>query len=337
MKRETEEGRKESKMKKKSEAFAQVVVGLFMVTVLLLLAYFTIVISGVDVISGRNRVTVRVAFDGVGGLKERDNVMYRGTKVGAIDRVEVTPSNLVVFAEIDSGVVLRATATATIRNLSMLGGNYLALEEGEGEIRPLATTLFVGETPTDWMSDVSKIAKNLREFTSNPELQAIITNVAAASAHARAVSAKADGFMDRANAFAERIARGEGTVGKLLSTNETVYADLKETLANARAVSDRLNRAKLFDDLEAGVAAFRQAAEGVDVKETVARANALLENLNAFATDLKEGNGTIGRLAKDPKLYDEVNGLIRDVRQVIDNYRDTTPISTFTSLATGAF
>ncbi len=324
-------------MKKKSEAFAQLVVGLFMITVLLLLAYFTIVISGVDVISGRNRVTVRVAFDGVGGLKERDNVMYRGTKVGAIDHVEVTPSNLVVFAEIDSGVVLRATATATVRNLSMLGGNYLALEEGEGEIRPLATTLFVGETPTDWMSDVSKIAKNLREFTSNPELKTIITNVAAASAHARAVSVKADGFMDRANAFAERLARGEGTVGKLLSTNETVYADLKETLANARAVSDRLNRAKLFDDLEAGVAAFREAAEGVDVKETVARANALLENLNAFATDLKEGNGTIGRLAKDPKFYDEVNGLIRDVRQVIDNYRDTTPISTFTSLATGAF
>ena len=324
-------------MKRKSEAFSQLVVGLFMITVLLLLGYFTIVISGVDILSGRNRVTMRVAFDGVGGLKERDNVMYRGTKVGAISRVEVTPSNLVVFAEIDAHVILRATATATVRNLSMLGGNYLALEEGTGEIRPLATTLFVGETPTDWMSDVSKIAKNLRAFTSNPELQAIITNVAAASAHARAVSAKADAFMDRANAFAERVARGEGTVGKLLSTNETVYADLKETLANARAVSDRLNRAKLFDDLEAGVAAFRQAAEGVDVKETVARANALLENLNAFATDLKAGNGTIGRLAKDPKLYDEVNGLIRDVRQVIDNYRDTTPISTFTSLATGAF
>ena len=324
-------------MKKRSEAFSQLVVGLFMVTVLLLLGYFTFVISGVDVISGRDRVTVRVAFAGVGGLKERDNVMYRGTKVGAVSRVEVTPSNLVVVAEVDAHVVLRETAVATVRNLSMLGGNYLSLDEGEGEIRPLATTLFAGETPTDWMADVARIARDLRAFTSSPELQSIVTNVAAASAHARAVSAKADAFMDRANAFSERLARGEGTMGKLLSTNETVYADLKETLANARAVSERLNRQKIFDDLEAGVAAFRQAAEGVDIKETIARANALLENLNAFATDLKEGNGTIGRLAKDPKLYDEVNGLIRDVRQVIDNYRDTTPISTFTSLATGAF
>lgn len=324
-------------MKKKSEAFSQFVVGLFMVTVLLLLGYFTIVISGVDVLSGRNRVTMRIVFDGVGGLKERDNVMYRGTKVGAISHVEVTPSNLVVFADVDAHVVLRTGAVASVRNLSMLGGNYLSLEEGTGEICPLATTLFVGETPTDWMSDVSKIAKSMREFMANPELQTIVTNVAAASAYAREVSAKADSFMDRANEVADRVARGEGTVGRLLGTNETVYVDLRETLANARAVSDRLNRARLYEDLEAGIAAFRKAAEGVDVKETVARANQLLENLNSFATDLEEGNGTIGRLAKDPKLYDEVNGLIRDVRQVIDNYRDTTPISTFSSLAIGAF
>ena len=39
----------------------------------------------------------------------------------------------------------------------------------------------------------------------------------------------------------------------------------------------------------------------------------------------------------DGALYKEVDGLVRDIRQVIDNYRDTTPISTFTSLATGAF
>ncbi len=324
-------------MKKKSEAFSQFVVGAFMVVVLLLLGYFTIVISGVEVLTRRDRQTLRVAFDGVGGLKERDNVMYRGTKVGAIDHVEITPSNLVVYAQVDVNVVLRKGYEISVRNLSMLGGAYLSLEEGTGELLPVKTTLFRGETPTDWMSDVSKIAKNLREFTANPELKSIISNVVAASAHAKTVAAKAEAFMDRANTFADRIAKGEGTMGKLLSDDSTVYDDLQKTLANAREISGKLNRDKMFNDLEAGVAAFRQAAEGVDVKATVTRANQLLDNLNAFALDLKEGKGTIGRLAKDPKLYDEVNALMHDVRQVIDNYRDTTPITTFSSLAAGAF
>lgn len=324
-------------MKKKNEAFSQAVVGLFMVIVLLLLGYFTIVISGVDLVFGRDRVVVRIAFDGVGGLKERDNVMYRGTKVGIVDRVEVTPSNLVVHALVDANVVLRERAVVSVRNLSMLGGSYLSLEEGEGEARPLADTTFVGETPTDWMSDVSRLAKNLREFSDNPELKAIVSNVVAASAHAKAVAAKAEDFMSRANDFADRIARGDGVAGQLLSTNDTAMADLRATLANARAISERLNREKVFGDLEAGVAAFRRAAEELDVKDTVARANQLLENLSAFAEDLKAGKGTIGRLAQDPKMYEEVEGLIRDVRQVVDNYRDTTPITTFSSLAVGAF
>lgn len=69
-------------MKRKNETFSQAVVGLFMIVVLLLLAYFTIVISGVDVLAGRHRVPVRISFAHVGGTKARDNVMYRGTKVG---------------------------------------------------------------------------------------------------------------------------------------------------------------------------------------------------------------------------------------------------------------
>ncbi|MBQ6329998.1 MAG: hypothetical protein IJI35_13350, partial [Kiritimatiellae bacterium] len=62
-----------------------------------------------------------------------------------------------------------------------------------------------------------------------------------------------------------------------------------------------------------------------------------LDNLNVVAKRLRDGEGTLGRLTADDTLYKEVDGLVRDIRQVIDNYRDTTPISTFTSLATGAF
>ena len=177
-------------MKRKNEAFSQAIVGLFMITVLLLLGYFTIVISGTDVIAGRNRVPVRIAFDQVGGLKDRDNVMYRGTKVGTVEHVEVFPSNLVVTALVDGNVVLRTGCSASVCNLSMLGGNYLLLEEGEGDVVALSDVLVPGETPTDWMRDVKRIAKNLNELTSGPEIRSMITNF-------QAVGAKAVTIADR--------------------------------------------------------------------------------------------------------------------------------------------
>lgn len=335
---------------RKSEAFTQGVVGVFMLTVLLLMGYFTIVISGVDVLSGRHRVPVRVAFSQVGGLKDRDNVMYRGTKVGVVERVEVTPSNLVVTARIDSNVILREGYSATVCSLSMLGGTYLRLDEGEGEALDLETTLFRGVTPTDWMEDLRQIASTVNGFVSGPELGVIVTNAVEASEKARefaedakrmaddvkAFIDKANHFADKAVAVADRVERGEGMVGKLLSSDDTVYDDFKETMANAKEISAKVNRDKMFDDLEAGIAAFRQAAESFDAKAMSEKGTALLADLGVVAERLKNGEGTLGRLSNDPELYEEVKGLMKDVRQIVDNYRDTTPISTFTSLATGA-
>lgn len=343
--------------KKRSDAFADTVTGVFMIAVLALLGYFTIVISGVDLIRGRSRVEVDVAFDRVGGLKEHDCVMYRGTKVGTVERITLTPSNLVARLSIDDSVVLRDGYRVSVQSMSLLGGNHLVLEEGEGAVLDLARTPLRGEAPTDWMRDFAQVARTLNEATDGGELKAIVTNVAAVSEKVRILS--------------ERLERGEGTLGRLMAKDDGgLYDDLRTTVANARTTSVDLKKAvadaaviaerlkngegtvgkllasdtKLYDDLQAGVASFRKACESFDlgdvkgdVKGLVSEANRLLGSLNTVADRLKNGEGTLGKLAADETLYREVEGLVRDIRQVIDNYRDTTPVSTFTSLATGAF
>lgn len=285
--------------RRNNDAFAETIVGVFMIAVIALLAYFTIVISGGDLLNNGRRVSITVVFDEVGGLKDHDSVMYRGTKVGAIDRVEVTPSNLVVTARIDRNVTLREKCRISVCNLSMLGGNYLLLEEGEGAIVDLMKVTFKGETPTDWMKDVTEVAKNLKGVTEMEALRSIITNV--------------DAIAINLNRIVGRVENGEGTLGKLMAADATLY-----------------------DELDASVKAFRKAAESFDGKDTVAKLDKLIDNLNTVAERLKNGEGTLGKLVNDRKMYDEIDGIIRDARQVLDNYRDTTPISTFSSLATGA-
>ena len=324
----------------RNDVFSQAVVGLFILAVTALLAYFTIVVSGVDILQGNRKATLTVVFDQVGGLKAHDNVMYRGTKVGAVERVTVTPSNLVVRAYIDRAVTLRRSCRIAVCNLSMLGGNYLLLEEGTGETVDIESAVFEGETPSDWMRDVSKIAKNLRELTEREEITGLVTNLEALSA--------------RANVIAGRLERGEGTLGKLLGRDDSLYRETRtavtnavKLLANLNAAAEKikngegtvgrmLNDDKLYRDLEAAVESFRATCRSFDGKATIESANRLLENLNAVALNLKDGKGTLGRLLSDESMYNEVNGLIKDVRQVLDNYRDTTPITTFSSLAAGA-
>ena len=334
--------------RKRSDAFSEAIVGLFMIAVLGLLVYFTIVISGVDVLKGRQKVIAKVAFSSVGGLKDHDNVMYRGTKVGGVDGVEVTPSNLVVSIEIDESVVIRESYTISVCSLSMLGGQFLMIEEGEGEIVPLTEGILRGETPTDWMQDVARIAKNLRDLTSSDELHTIITNIEATSASAKEI--------------ARRLEEGEGMLGKLLSSDNTLYyeatnvvADARRMLANAAEISERIKAGEgtvgkllssdpeLYNELRDSVAAFKKACEQVklpenmdkDVADIMNGAKELVANLTEVSEKLKNGEGTLGKLANESQMYDELQGLIKDVRQVLDNYRDTTPISTFGSLIMG--
>ena len=95
--------------RKNKDVFSEIIVGIFMLAVLALLAYFTIVISGVDLLMGRAKTTATFVFRDVGGLKERDSVMYRGMKVGAVERIELGASNITVRVKVDSDVTMRET------------------------------------------------------------------------------------------------------------------------------------------------------------------------------------------------------------------------------------
>lgn len=388
-------------MKKNSDVFSEVVVGVFMVAVLALLVYFTVVISGVDVLFGREKALARIAFTDVGGLKERDNVVYRGMKVGIVEKIELAPTNVMVTVLVDRDVVLRETCKASVSALSLLGGNYLLLEEGAGAVQPLATTVFRGDPPIDWVRDLGKIAGSLNEVLNDGSFRSIVSNFEATAENVNKIVARVergegtagrllsrddtvyrdlreavagakravgdaektfDGArktFDHAAAVAERLDRGEGTLGRLLSKDDAVYADLKQTLANAAAISARIERGEgtlgrltakddaLWGDLTNAVANVRAATAKLKSGEGLLGrafndaaladdAAKLVANLRTVSERLEKGEGTLGRLMTERELYDEVNAAIKDVRQVIDNYRDTTPITTFGALATGA-
>ena len=373
--------------KKRSDVFAETIVGIFMAAVLALLVYFTIVISGVDILVGHTKVPMKVEFTDVGGLKDRDSVMYRGMKVGVIDHIDLSKTNVVMTVRVTGDVVLREGYRISVASLSLLGGNYLLLEEGAGKPLPLETTLFRGEPPTDWMRDLGRIASSVGDLTSDGGLKSIVTNIESVAAKLNVVATRIErgegtvgklfssdetvyndlkDTISSAKAVAGRLERGEGTVGKFLSSDETVYNDIKDTVASAKAVAGRLERGEgtigklvssddtVYQDLKASLGNLREVTERLkDGKGLLGRltqdeklsadASAMIEKLAAASTDLatvasrlEKGEGTLGKLSADSKLYDEVTALLKDVRQIIDNYRDTTPISTFGSLIGGA-
>jgi len=125
---------------------------------------------------------------------------------------------------------------------------------------------------------------------------------------------------------AERLEAGQGTLGKLLSEDDTVYQDISATVASLKDVSERLNRGEgtlgkllssddqLYDDLSGTVASLKNVA-------------AKIEN----------GEGVLGKLVNDDKLYQDIEATVGEVRATVDDMRETSPITTFSSIFFGAF
>lgn len=377
-------------MKRNKDVFSEFVVGVFMVAVLALLAYFTIVISGVDLLLGRARVQTKVAFSDVGGLKDRDSVIYRGMKVGTVERIDLGATNILVTLFVDRDVVLRDTCRVSVEALSLLGGNYLLLEEGTGAVKPLETTLFHGEPPVNFLRDAGRLVSRLGRADGGLSTilpDSVKTNLEQTMANLNTLVArleKGEGTLGKllskdetvyadlqktmanAAAVSARLEKGEGTLGKLLSKDDTVYVDLRKTMANAAAVSERLARGDgvlgdllatngtlradftaTLADLKATFANLRATTDRMqnpnglltrlsDDKELSDNAAQLVSNLKTVSARLEKGEGTLGKLTTDSTLHDEISALVKDIRQIVDNYRDTTPITTFGALATGA-
>jgi len=88
---------------------------------------------------GEKTNTYRAEFSNVTGLEEGDFVRIAGVEVGQVKKVKIQPdtSALVEFTA-DRSVVLTEGSRAVIRYDDLIGGRYLALEEGVGSTNKLA-------------------------------------------------------------------------------------------------------------------------------------------------------------------------------------------------------
>ena len=330
-------------MKKQSDVFSEIIVGAFMIGVLALLAYFTIVISGVDILCGKQRVNAKIAFDDIGGLKERDSVIYRGMKVGIVEDIELGGGGVTLTANITRDVVMRESYRITVASTSLLGGNYLLLEEGTGAELPLDGTTFQGIPPTDWMREIGDIAKNIREFTAEGGVKAVVTNLEAATESAKVVLRRVedgegslgkllssdetvyndirDAIADlkattaSAKEIAARLEKGEGTLGKLMSKEDTVYDDLKKSLSNVTEISDRLARG------EGTMGKLLSSDDSVyaDLKSAMADVRASMADIRSATARMESGEGLLGRLSKDEEFANHATQLLANLEKVSDS------------------
>jgi phospholipid/cholesterol/gamma-HCH transport system substrate-binding protein len=325
------------------ELSLEVLVGAFMMTVLLGLGYFTILLSRESWFQKREMMEIR--FVDVMGLRAGDSVVCRGMEVGKVKKLHLSDDGVHVLISLQKPLVLHEDYAFTVETTSVLGGRNLQVALGSDD-KPFAEKLDVypGVPPKDLLADATELVSGLRKSLIE---EGTVENFRATSIELRSI--------------VERVSAGEGTIGKLLSSDSKIYDDMAATVASLKTVSDRLEKGQgllgkllseddtLYTDISATVKSLQATAERIEkgdgtLQKLLADDAKLYTDLSDGVAALKriaervdKGEGVLGKLTTDDSLYNEVRAAVNDVRQAIDDMRETTPVTTFTSVFFGAF
>jgi phospholipid/cholesterol/gamma-HCH transport system substrate-binding protein len=292
------------------ELTMEVVVGAFMVMIFLGIGYFTIILSKETWFS--EKTEMNVTFGNVMGLRDGDSVVVRGMPIGKVKTLALVDSEgcvgVCVNLLLDKPLSIHEGYEMKIVATSMLGGRQLQINEGPDDAPVIKLDQYTGKDPYDIMEDAADIV-----------------NAARTEIVKGAVFSKIRNVTDQVDEMVTRVNSGKGVLGRVLSEDDTLYTDLESAVQSLKNMVSRVEQghgsvgrllsddSTLHDDLAEAVASIKRMAQRIE-----------------------KGEGTAGRFMSDDTLYEEVEATVGEVRAAIDDFRETAPVTTFTSIFFGA-
>jgi phospholipid/cholesterol/gamma-HCH transport system substrate-binding protein len=320
-------------------------VGLFFLLGLALI-WVTFETLGEGTLDAKNTYPLTAQFNSVKELKVGDEVRLAGVRVGRVAEIRLRQRRAEVVLQIARDVEVANDAVATIAMAGLLGANYVSLTLGteaaglvapgdalttveSGDLNALVTQLGgIGAKIEDALSQFTGAMSGEDDDNLFAKLDALIED------NREQVGAITRDLAD----VAAQIRRGEGTLGKLLY-DDTAHAELVATLAEIRGAAAE---ARTFLGETQGLIAEVKRGEGaigalLYDPHTADNLKVTLRNLREVSDRLNAGEGTLGKLLSDDRLFHEAQSTIQKVNRAIDAFADQGPITAVGAAASALF
>ena len=200
---------------RRSLAWTELRVGILVIVSFVLLALAIFYIGGESGIFTK-KYTVVVYFENANGLRNGAEVWLEGVTIGNVSSVRIsrqTDPDKAIEAELRLDEryknIIRTDSKVTIGTIGLLGDKTVSITRGTeaGKVVDEGGTLQGTEE-----GDIRKIVQGTNDFVANLQV-----------------------LSDQVKRMADRVDRGEGTLGKL-SKDEAVYNDFRDTIARFSAL-----------------------------------------------------------------------------------------------------
>jgi phospholipid/cholesterol/gamma-HCH transport system substrate-binding protein len=289
-------------------------------------------------------------FDSAGGLDKNAPVRVAGVHVGNVERVTLERAKAKVALRLPPDLVLYRDAKGYLKSEGFLGEKYVEVVPGtpgtprvepDGEIEQGAAPADI-ETFISRMSDIGEEIKGVTrplgamlKAVDPKKMEGMIDNLNKFSGQISTMAKSSEETIQKAKgAFAsledigEKVKKGEGTLGKLIS-DESVYEEAKKTIEMAKEAAESAKKSldnlkTVSEKIERGEGSLGKLIQDESLYE---EARETMQSVKGFVEKLDKGEGTLGKLMSDDTLVKEAEKTLKKVQKAAEGIEEQTPIT----------
>ncbi|MCL5673854.1 MAG: MlaD family protein [Deltaproteobacteria bacterium] len=319
-------------------------VGIFTVVVLFILVYFSMKVGKIYIFKP-STYTISAYFTSANGIGTGTNVEMAGIKVGTVKRINLEHGKARVYMEINSKYKIYPDYIASIRSMSLLGESYISITPANAiqslTSKPVPENEIIKsyESPENMSNLILKFAKtadNLEHITSSlknsignktgeHKIKAILSNVAELSDNLdKLVYLNQKNF----NVMMTNFAGFSRNINGLTLKNDRA---LTRTIHNFRAISDNLRQelpsitnniktvsANLSDILTKNKSNINRSL--AHIRKDSKQLQLSLNQIYGISSKINEGKGTVGKLVNRNSVYDNLNGSLKGINNLVGGF-----------------
>jgi phospholipid/cholesterol/gamma-HCH transport system substrate-binding protein len=261
-------------------------IGIFVALTALAAVFVLEMVGGIEKFKPGYHISAR--FNTVQELKVGDRVKVAGVEVGRVEEIALGDEQVIVRMKVRRDAGIKTDSVATIKFAGLLGQNFVALTFGTPGA-PVAvndTILSTTEQPdlSAIMVKLDNVASGVENLTKSFTGDKIDNLLGPFTDFLQANQIPLTATIANMQSISAQIARGEGTIGKLIY-DDALYTSTINTVSNLQFATD-------------------------DIQLTLAQARKVVDQVNA-------GQGTLGKLVTDDALYNETTASMTNLREIL--------------------
>ncbi len=336
--------------------FSQLRVGIFVLLGLVVFGMLVLNATG-DFNPFENKTTLKARFANADGLREGAEVQLAGVNIGKVTEVKLLPFDspedfkvealFSVVSVLDGKPInerIRSDSTAQLVATSVLANDKMinitpGTPEGEAvlanHVLNSSSAISINQltqTGNDLLQQINKLAIPTNEILNKANQgdgtlgkiindESLYRNLDSTVAETKLSMLKIQNLLDR-------VKSGDGTAGKLLNDPE-LYNNLNKTVAQLQQMSADLRNGKgtagklladdaLYNDTKATINDIRTSLK--DIQPALKNLNEVSKDISLLARELNEGKGSVGKLFKDDRLYEDTRTTIARLNSTAEKF-----------------